>query len=97
MLVVIAHIAGKPERRSDLAAALAKTAAASRGDAGCLSYAFAQDVEDPDHFVSVELWQDKASLDAHATQPHIGALFTEVGDAFASAPDITTYETAGPL
>jgi quinol monooxygenase YgiN len=97
VLVVIAHIAGKPERRSDLAAAFAKAAAASRGDAGCLSYAFTQDVEDPDHFISVETWADKASLDAHFTQPHIGALFTEVGDAFASPPDILTYETPGPL
>ncbi|MCW2709399.1 MAG: hypothetical protein JWM22_3241, partial [Frankiales bacterium] len=33
MLVVIAILEGKPERRADLAAALAKAAANSRGDA----------------------------------------------------------------
>ncbi|MFN2538675.1 MAG: putative quinol monooxygenase [Mycobacteriales bacterium] len=97
MLVVVATLIGKPERRSDIAAALAKAAAASRGDAGCLSYSFAQDVEDPDRFLSIETWQDQASLDAHAKQPHLGELFAAIGDALAGQADITTYETPGPL
>ena len=97
MLVVIAVLNGKPERRADIAAALAKAAAASRNDAGCLSYSFAQDVEDPDRFLSVETWEDKASLDAHFTQPHLAELFGVIGDALAGPADIKTYETAGPL
>jgi quinol monooxygenase YgiN len=97
VLVVLATLSGKPERRADIAAALAKAAAASRGDAGCLSYAFAQDVEDPDRFLSVETWADKASLDAHFTQPHLAELFGALGDALAGPPAISTYETSGPL
>ena len=97
MLVVIATLAGQPERRSDIATALAKAAAASRGDAGCLSYTFTQDLENPDTFISVETWEDKASLDAHFTQPHIGELFAAIGDALAGPPDIKTYETSGPV
>ena len=97
MLVVIAVLNGKPERRADIAAALAKAAAASRNDAGCLSYSFTQDVEDPDRFLSVETWEDKASLDAHFTQPHLAELFGVIGDALAGPADIKTYETAGPL
>ena len=97
MLVVIATLTGQPERRADIVAALAKAAAASRGDAGCLSYVFTQDVEDPDRFISVETWEDKASLDAHFTQPHIGELFGVIGDALAGPADIKTYETSGPL
>jgi quinol monooxygenase YgiN len=97
VLVVIATLAGKPERRADIAAALAKAAATIRGDAGCLSYSFSVDVEDPDRFLSVETWEDKASLDAHFTQPHIGELFAAIGDALAGPADIKTYETSGPL
>jgi quinol monooxygenase YgiN len=97
VLVVIATLAGKPERREEIVSALAKAAATSRGDAGCLSYAFAQDVEDPDRFVSVETWQDKASLDAHFTQPHLAELFGALGAALAGPADIKTYETPGPL
>jgi quinol monooxygenase YgiN len=97
VLVVIATLNGKAERRADIAAALAKAAAASRGDAGCLSYSFAQDVEDPDRFVSVETWEDKASLDAHFVQPHLAELFGLLGDALAGPADIKTYETPGPV
>jgi quinol monooxygenase YgiN len=97
VLVVIAILEGKPERRADLAAALAKAAANSRGDAGCLSYSFAQDLEDPDRFLSVETWEDKASLDAHFAQPHLAELFGVLGDALAAPADIKTYETSGPV
>ncbi|MCU1601632.1 MAG: antibiotic biosynthesis monooxygenase [Frankiales bacterium] len=97
MLVVIATLNGKPERRADITAALAKAAAASRGDAGCLSYSFTVDVEDPDRFISVETWEDKASLDAHFTQPHLAELFGVLGDALEGPADIKTYETSGPL
>jgi quinol monooxygenase YgiN len=95
VLVVIAHLNGKPEKREELSAALAKAAAASRGDAGCLSYAFTVDVENPDHFISVETWADQASLDAHFTTPHLVELFAVAGDLLAGAPDIQTYETDG--
>ncbi len=96
MLVVIAHLNGKPEQREVLSAALAKAAAASRGDAGCLSYSFTVDLEDENHFVSVETWADQASLDAHFTTPHLAELFALAGDALNGAPEILTYETDGP-
>lgn len=96
MLVVIATLMAKPEKREVLSAALAKAAAASRGDAGCLSYSFTVDLEDENRFISVETWADQASLDAHFTTPHLAELFTLAGDALDGAPDIKTYETDGP-
>ncbi|MGZ6826985.1 MAG: putative quinol monooxygenase, partial [Mycobacteriales bacterium] len=74
MLVVIATLPGKPEKREELTAALTKAAVASRSDAGCVSYAFHVDLEDADRFVSVEVWQDQASLDAHFQTPHLAEL-----------------------
>lgn len=96
MLVVVATLPGKPEKRDEIAAALCKAAAASRGDAGCLSYAFHRDLENPDRYVSVEVWEDKASLDAHFLTPHLAEMFAAAGDLLAGAPVIETYETAGP-
>lgn len=55
MLVVIATLPGRPDKREEIAAALSRAAAASRGDAGCSSYAFHRDLEDPDRYVSVEV------------------------------------------
>lgn len=91
MLIVIATLQGQPEKRELISTALAKAAAASRGDAGCLSYAFHVDLEDPDRFVSVETWEDQASLDAHFQAPHLAELFGVLGDALAGPPDIKTW------
>ncbi len=96
MLVVIATLPGKPEKREEIAEALATAAAASRGDAGCVSYAFHRDLENPDSYVSVEVWEDQAGLDAHFTTPHIAALFAVAGDLLAGEVSIVTYETDGP-
>ncbi|MGB8651864.1 MAG: putative quinol monooxygenase [Mycobacteriales bacterium] len=93
-LVVIATLPGKPDKRDELAEALSKAAAASRGDAGCVSYAFHRDLEDPDRYVSVEVWQDQASLDAHFQAPHLAELFAVMGDLLAGPPVIETYPTA---
>jgi quinol monooxygenase YgiN len=94
VLVVIATLPGKPDKREEICTALAKAAAASRCDAGCVSYAFHVDLEDPDRYVSVEIWQDQASLDAHFLTPHLAELFAVAGDLLAGAPVIDTYETA---
>lgn len=94
MIVVIATLTGKPDKRDEIAAALSKAAAASRGDAGCVSYAFHRDLEDDDRYVSVEVWQDQASLDAHFQAPHLAELFAVMGDLVVGAPAIETYQTA---
>lgn len=96
MLVVIATLTGKSDKREELAAALSTAAAASRGDAGCLSYGFHRDLENPDTYVSVEVWEDQACLDAHFTTPHIADLFAVAGDLLDGAVDIKTYPTDGP-
>ncbi len=91
MLIVIATLQGVPGRRDDIEAALAKLAAASRGDAGCLGYAFHRDLEDPDRYVSVEKWADQASLDAHFGAPHLVELLAVAGELLVGAPAIETY------
>ena len=94
MLVVIATLPGKPDKREELAAALTTAAKASRGDAGCVSYAFHVDLEDPDRFVSVEVWQDQASLDAHFQTPHLVELLGKAGDLLAGPPETKFFGVA---
>jgi quinol monooxygenase YgiN len=94
VLIVIATLPGKPDKREEIAATLSKAAAASRGDAGCVSYAFHVDLEDPDRYVSVEVWKDQASLDAHFATPHLAELFAAAADLFAGPPVIETYPVA---
>jgi quinol monooxygenase YgiN len=94
VLIVIATLPGKPDKRAEIAAMLTKAAAASRGDAGCISYAFHVDLEDADRYVSVEVWQDQAALDAHFAAPHLAELMAAAADLFAGPPVIETHHTA---
>ena len=94
MLLVVATVPGKPDKREELSALLASLAASSRSDAGCASYAFYADVEDQDAFVSIETWDQQSSLDAHMQQPHTQAALGRLGDLLAGAPTITVHEIA---
>jgi quinol monooxygenase YgiN len=42
-----------------------ETQAAVREQPGCISYEFAQSLEDPAHFVLVQQWRDREALEEH--------------------------------
>lgn len=96
MLVVIATLPGKPDKREEITAALTKAAVATRAEEGCLSYAFHVDLENVDRYVSVETWTDQDSLDAHFTTPHLVELLSQAPDLLGGEVVIDTYETEGP-
>ncbi|MFL5297761.1 MAG: putative quinol monooxygenase [Phenylobacterium sp.] len=44
---------------------------ASRAEAGCLAYAYAEDVVEPGLIHVFETWRDQAAIDAHFQSPHM--------------------------
>lgn len=55
--------------REQMIAAIREITAATQSDPGCLNYTFAASLDD-DAIVSVELWQDRAALEAHMGHEH---------------------------
>ena len=73
--------------------AIVEMVRASRAEDGCLDYAFATDLADPDTLVLFERWRDQAALDAHGKSAHM-AEFQKVMSANPPASrDIRIYET----
>ena len=65
----------------------------SRAEDGCLDYAFATDLADPDTLVLFERWRDKDALDAHGKSAHM-AEFQQVMAANPPASrELRMYET----
>lgn len=95
MIIVIAEAHATPEAADELAALLATTAAASRGDAGCLDYRFARDTEDATAFYSIESWESKADLDGHMGQSHTQTLLGFLEGKVTAAPIITVHDVSG--
>ena len=65
MLVVHADVFAQIPERHAVREAMVLAQAAAREQDGCVSFMFAEAIDDPGHFVSIETWRDGAALDAH--------------------------------
>ena len=92
VLIVIGSATAAPGRRDDLVAATRAVAAATRGDSGCLAYSFAADVEDENRIMSIEIWADRAALDAHMSHPHTQEFLAVAPGLVAGEPVMSFYE-----
>ena len=63
---LIVTITAAPGRGSELAQAYRSRCAEIMKESGCEQFEVFQSVSDPGKLVLLELWQDQASLDAHA-------------------------------
>lgn len=67
--------------------------AATRAEDGCIRYAFAQDVLDPDLIHIAEAWRDRGALKAHFEAPHMAEWRAAIGEIGAFDRDLRMYET----
>lgn len=91
MLIVIGEAEAAPGRRDEMVQAASAMAAATRSDDGCESYGFYADVRRPDVLLSVEVWRDRAALDAHLDHPHTHEFLTAVPDLVAGPPTMRFF------
>lgn len=88
MQTIMAHITARPDTSDEMARVLADLAVKSKNDPGCKRYNVYQDAKAPIHFVTVEEWEDQASIDAHMAAPHVTAVLARVPDLVGEAPEI---------
>lgn len=87
-LNVVAVLTAKPGSEDVVSGALAKLAAATREEEGCVSYELLVSRADPSTFITIEQWQSQGHLDAHMQAPHVAEAFATAGDHLAAAPAI---------
>ncbi|MXO51092.1 antibiotic biosynthesis monooxygenase [Erythrobacter gaetbuli] len=73
--------------------AMVEMVRASRAEDGCLDYAFAEDLADPDTLILFERWRDRDALAAHGQSAHMA----EFRGVMAANPPVSrelrVYET----
>jgi quinol monooxygenase YgiN len=67
---------------------------ATRAEAGCQTYVFTQDLEDPTVFRFFEVWSDDADLPAHNSSAHMKAFGATLATSLAGAPSGHVYEAS---
>jgi quinol monooxygenase YgiN len=99
MVIVIARVRPRRDRRREFVELLEEVQAASRGDDGCLHYGYHVEITDPDAFIAVEEWRDMAALEGHLRTPHVARLVAALPEMLEGAPEIAAHEVArsGPL
>jgi quinol monooxygenase YgiN len=84
-VVVVATMTVKPESVDAVREILSRAVKDVHDEPGCQLYALHESGET---FVFIEQWADADALQAHSTAPAFTALFKDVGDHLAGAPDI---------
>jgi quinol monooxygenase YgiN len=69
--------------------------AATREEAGCLTYAFSQDSLDPAILRVVERWRDDASMEAHMKSAHLGRFMAFLGSLTLKSLSAKVYDAHG--
>ncbi|MFZ5930463.1 MAG: putative quinol monooxygenase [Pseudomonadota bacterium] len=91
MLVISGEFRVATESRAIAVAAAIKVAQATRKEAGCLSYSFYSDLEDPNVFRIFEEWETEAALVAHFKTPHIAQFRTDMAHVTVLSRRIRRY------
>jgi quinol monooxygenase YgiN len=66
--------------------------AASRVEAGCIAYAYAQDLDDPGLIHVAERWTDRAALAAHFASAHLAQWRAQFGALGIHGRDLILVE-----
>ncbi len=94
MIVVRFKVRCKTEMTEQAVAAFAEVAAASRGLEGVISFDIGRDVTDPDAFVAVEVFEDRAALERQEALPEVRRTLALLGDAAAAEPEATVFDVS---
>ena len=73
--------------------AIVEMVRASRAEDGCIDYAFASDLADPDTLILFERWRDQAALDAHGRSAHMAEFQKFMAANPPLSRDFRVYET----
>ena len=98
-VVVIGQFRFPAERMDEARPVMRKVMEATRAEAGCSEYNYAEDVLDPGLIRVSEVWDSRAHLDAHMQTPHMAAWQLERAALGLTGRSIAVYEAqaAGPL
>ncbi|HEX7711711.1 MAG TPA: putative quinol monooxygenase [Sphingomonadaceae bacterium] len=96
MIAVIGHFRLPPARVAEAREPMERVIAATRAEAGCLGYSYAEDTVEPGLIRVAELWESRAHLAAHFEAPHMKRWVEERAALDLYDRQIAAYELGAP-
>ncbi len=94
VIIVTGSVQARPDALGEVLRLSLEHVRRSRSEPGCLLHSVHRDVEDPNRFVFIEHWADRAALAAHFRVPESGAFVTGLRGFTTKTPTIEIYEAA---
>ena len=92
MVIVMGTVKLAADKLEGAKPAMARMMAASRAEPGCVAYAYAQDLLDPETIHVAEQWQDRAALTEHFATPHMAEWRGVMGSLGLTGRDLKVFE-----
>ena len=92
MIVIEGSVRVDPDVLEAARPAMLRMITASRAEAGCIDYTYAQDVADPGLIRVVERWHSREALAAHFQTPHMAEWRSEIARYGIRDRNLRLYE-----
>jgi quinol monooxygenase YgiN len=97
MVIVAGVMVLRPGTLEELRPDMLRMIAASRAEAGCRSYSYGVDVEDPTVIRVHEEWESREHFGAHLETEHFKAWRRRVAEVGIVRRDIATWDAGAPV
>jgi quinol monooxygenase YgiN len=97
VIIVMGYLQLAPGGAAVMGSALTAMVESTRAEPGCVHYALASDVTDPDLLQVSERWRDQAALGAHMVSEHLVAFQLAMRRTRILKADVNIYHRDGRI
>ena len=91
MIISIGDVYAQIPQHAAIEDAMLAAQSAARRQDGCVSYAFAETIDEPGHYIVVQSWRDQEALDAHYRSDDFAAYQSAIAPLLVRHSELRTY------
>jgi quinol monooxygenase YgiN len=91
MIIAAGDVYAQIPSLAQVRALMRATQARVREQPGCISYVFAETLDDPGHFVTVQRWRDRGALDDHYRSQAFADYQAKIGEYLVRSSELQQY------
>jgi len=92
VIIALGDVYAQIPRLAEVRELMRATQARVREQPGCVSYAFAESLEEPGHFMLVQQWRDQEALDEHYRSQAFADYQAQVAEQLVRASELRLHE-----
>jgi quinol monooxygenase YgiN len=92
VIIALGDVYAQVPRLEQVRELMRATQERARTQSGCISYAFAESLEDPGHFVVVQQWRDRAALDEHYRSQEFASYQDQIAEQIVRSSELRLHE-----